>query len=303
MTGIFSRWFDGMPIVEVAKFFIKGLRKGDINMRASALSFSFFLALFPSVLFLFTLIPYIPIDNFQNELLKLLKTVIPEQAYIAVRETIEDIVGIKRGGVLSIGFIMALYFATNGTKAMMMGFNKSYHGSVKQSAWMMQWRATYITIILAVMVITAIGLLVGHSFIVRYIYKQQFVNKALYLLLVDSGKWIIMLLLCFFSISCLYYLGPSRKRKFRFISAGSSLATILIILTSIVFNYVVSNFTNYNKVYGSIGTLIIMMLYIRFNCLQLLIGFELNASIDNAKERADITKEKNNKADMVKVRV
>nr|MBK9650474.1 YihY/virulence factor BrkB family protein [Bacteroidota bacterium] len=285
MTKIIAKWFDGMPLLDVAKFFIRGLRKGDIDARASALSFSFFLALFPSLIFLFTLIPYIPIDHFQNELLKLIESFIPKQAYDTVKETLVDIVNNKRSGVLSIGFLTALYFATSGTNSMINSFNKSYHGFVKIPVWKQQLIATFLTILIALMIIIAIGLLVGHTFLIRYIYKHIHVNKQLYLLMVDSGKWLIMISLCFFTISCLYYFGPSRKRKFRFISAGSSLATILIILTSIIFDYFVSNFANYNKVYGSIGTLIMLMVYIRFNALQLLLGFELNASIENARDK------------------
>ena len=119
--------FDGLPLYEVADFFFTGIHKGGIKTRASSLAFSFFFALFPAIIFLFTLIPYIPIQNFQDQLLYLIKNVLPSNAYESTRDTIEDIVKHQRGGLLSLGFFLALYFTSNGFMAMMKGFNTSYH--------------------------------------------------------------------------------------------------------------------------------------------------------------------------------
>ena len=135
------------------------------------------------------------------------------------------------------------------------------------------------------MIITSIILLVGNEIVVKFIYKHNFVNKHIYRIILDLSKWIIILSLCFFAIACLYYFGPYHKKKFKFLSAGATFATVLIIATSLLFNYYVSNFANYNKLYGSIGALVIIMIYIQFNSMVLLLGFEFNASVDNAKKK------------------
>ncbi|MCY7292531.1 MAG: YihY/virulence factor BrkB family protein [Ferruginibacter sp.] len=266
-------------------FFIKGIRRGDITARSQALAFSFFLAIFPSLIFLFTLIPYVPIDNFQSQLLGLIQSLLPKDAYMATRETIIDIISIKRSGVLSLGFFFALYFSTNGFNAMINSFNKTYHGADLRPAWRQRMVAILLTLLVAVMVITAIVLLVGHEYVIKFIYKHKFVNRHFYRLIIEFGKWIIVMALSFFAIACLYYFGPYHKKKFKFLSAGATFATLLIIATSLLFNYYVANFANYNKLYGSIGTLIIVMIYIQFNSMVLLLGFEFNASVDNAKKK------------------
>src|SRR5665811_2194574 len=119
--------FDGMPVYDVAAFFIRGLQKGALSMRAAAFSYNFFLALFPTIIFFFTIIPYIPIAGFQDNLLELLQNFIPKKAFDAVEETLFDIVKRPRGGLLSIGFVMALYFSTNGIHSLIVAFNQSRH--------------------------------------------------------------------------------------------------------------------------------------------------------------------------------
>jgi membrane protein len=282
---VYYYWFAGIPFLEVLRFFIKGIRKGDIQARSEALAFSFFLALFPSIIFLFTLIPYIPIENFQKELFLLIQSLLPSTTFNAVRETLLDIINIKHTGILSLGFIFALYFSTNGFFALINSFNKSYHGFEKRAAWKQRLISLFLTLLVSTLVIMAIALLVGQQVAIKFMRSHHIVNRDFYKLLIDIGKWIIVVALCFFAIACMYYFGPSREKKFQFFSPGATFATLLIILTSLIFNYYVSNFANYNKLYGSIGTLIIVMLYIQFNSMMLLLGFEFNASIDNVQKR------------------
>lgn len=284
-------WFAGIPLYEVFKFFLRGIRKGDIQARSQALSFSFFMALFPSIIFLFTLIPYVPIDNFQKQLFLLIQSLLPADAFSTVRDTLIDIISIKRTGILSVGFLFALYFSTNGFNAMINSFNKSYHGAEVRPAWRQRLVAIFLTVLISSLIITAITLLVGQQIAIKFIRQHHIVNRDFYKLLLEIGKWIITAALCFFAIACLYYFGPSRNKKFQFFSPGATIATILIILTSVLFNYYVSNFSNYNKLYGSIGTLIIIMIYINFNSMMLLLGFEFNASIDNAIKRNALQKQ------------
>jgi membrane protein len=249
-------------------------------MRASALAFSFFLALFPSIIFVFTLIPYIPVDHFQDYLFNLLQSVMPKSAFEATQDTIADIIQKQRSGLLSIGFFSALYFSTNGFNAMINAFNETYHSMETRKPLYQRLVSLFMVLVTVVMIAIATTLIIYSE-----IGLQHLVHKSSVLYyFVLFGKWIILCGLCFCLISFNYYVGPKRKKGWRFFSAGSSFATVLIVLASTGFAYYVNNFGKYNKLYGSIGTLIVIMMLIYINSLILLLGFDLNASIHTAKE-------------------
>lgn len=275
--------FEGLSLYVVSKFFFTGLKNGALNMRASSLSFSFFLALFPTIIFLFTLIPYIPIDNFQDYLFGLLQKLMPEAAFEATESTIADIIGNKQGGLLSVGFITALYFSTNGFNAMIDSFNETYHDIETRNVWQQRLASFYMLFLTVLLLSISIGLLIFCEFALNNIHEN---NKILYYLL-SLLKWLVLGTLCYSIISFNYFLGPKRKQGWRFFSAGSMFATVLIIIATIGFTYYVNNFGNYNKLYGSIGTLIVILMLIYINSLILLLGFDLNASIKSAKKHHD----------------
>lgn len=277
--------FDGMPVYEVAVFFFQGIRKGALTLRASALAFNFFLAIFPAVIFLFTLIPYLPIENFREELFARLELLLPKEAFVLAKSTIDDLVSTQRGGLLSFGFILALYFATNGINAMMDAFNQSVHVAEKRSFIRQQLISILLVLIQSFLLIIAIALLAFGQITLDFLNEKGIIVSSINIFLLTAGQWITIGSLFYFAISFLYYFGPSIKGKWKFFSAGSSLATILMIIVSLGFAFYVNNFGQYNKVYGSIGTLIVIMLWIQFNSLILLIGFELNASILNARHQ------------------
>lgn len=272
--------FEGLSFYVVSKFFFQGIRNGALNMRASSLAFNFFLALFPSIIFLFTLIPYIPIEHFQDQLFNLLRSLLPKSAFEATEDTIADIIKNPRGGLLSIGFISALYFSTNGFNAMINAFNETYHEIETRSKLMQRLVSIVIVIVTTVLILSAVTLIILSELAFQRLVHAD--RLTYYLIL--FGQWIILLAVCFCFISFNYYMGPKRHKGWRLFSAGSIFATVLTILTSVVFAYYVNNFGNYNKLYGSIGTLIVIMLWIYINSLILLLGFDLNASIRKAKK-------------------
>lgn len=277
--------FDGMPVYDVASFFITGLQKGAISMRAAAFSYNLFLALFPAIIFFFTIIPYIPIAGFQDNLLNLMEDFIPKKAYVVVEETLFDIVKRPRGGLLSLGFVMAMYFSTNGIHSLIVAFNQSRHTKETRS-WIKQRLISIVLVfILSLLVIIAIVLITLGPVALDFLVTHNMLRDSFTYYLLIAGKWIISSALLFFAFSFLYYLAPAAESRFRFISAGSTLSTILTILASVGFNYYVNSISQYNTLYGSIGTLIIIMVWIFFNAMIVLIGFELNVSIRNAKRK------------------
>ena len=278
--------FAGLSLYDVAIFFWKGLMEGAITTRASSLAFNFFLAFFPSIIVFFTLIPYIPIEGLQETLMELLAVVLPPSTNEITFTTLDDIINNPRGGLLSLGFILALYFSTNGINSLIEAFNSSYH--IREIRPLIQQKilSLGLTLLLSVMLIIAIGLIIFGTVVVNYLVENSIITSSAADLII-YGKWMVMLAMLFFGISILFHLGPAMKSKWKLFTPGSIFATIFIIITSIGFNYYINNFSQYNKIYGSIGTLMIILLWMYFNSIILLTGFELNASISNAKQRSE----------------
>ena len=275
-------FFDGVPLYDVTLFFWRSIVDGSITTRASAIAFSFFIAFFPGLIFLFTLIPYIPIENFQAELLLLIEQLVPASTYATIDETLTDIITQPRSGLLSIGFFLALIFATNGLASMMSAFDATIH-SIYRRTWLSQrLAATILLFILLVLLTVAIALLTGGQDFINYLNDNDILQDKFIVYIFTVGKWIVTIALFFFAYAFLYYMAPAKKSQWRFISAGGTLATILSIGTLVGFTYYINNFSQYNKLYGSIGTLLIILLLMYVMSLILLVGFELNASIYQA---------------------
>ena len=277
--------FDGLPLYDVAAFFIKGLQNGWIGLRASAVAFNFILAIFPAIIFVFTLIAYIPIDGFQEQLLGLMEVLLPESVFDSVHETFQDIITKERGGLLSVTVISALYFSTNGLHTLIDSFNTTFHTIESRPYFVQRGISILLTLILTMFTFVAIALIIFGQIGVDFLQQLGWIEGSWATFSLNFARWVIVLSLMFFAISVLYFLGPAKQTKWRFFSAGSTLATVLVLVTSNGFSYFVENFGQYNKLYGSIGTLVIVMLWTYFNSIALLIGFELNASIEDAKLR------------------
>jgi len=275
--------FDGMPLYDVAKFFFEGIFKGYITTRASSIAFSFFMAVFPMVIVFFTLIPFVPIDNFQDILLNFIDEILPPQTQEIINSTLVDIIERPRSGLLSITFVLAIYFATNGFDSIIEAFNTTYH-TMESRTWLKQKLiSSLLFFIISVIVIISIAVITTGSHFLKFLVEQNILTSSITYYLLVGVKWLILIAMFFFTISFIYYLAPAKASKFRFISAGSSLATFLSLIASLAFNYYVQNFSSYNALYGSIGTLLIILVWIYFNAIILLIGFELNASIHSAR--------------------
>ncbi|MDO9214931.1 MAG: YihY/virulence factor BrkB family protein [Methylococcales bacterium] len=274
--------FAGLALYDIGYFFIVENQKSAINTRASAVAFTFFLALFPAIIFFFSLIPFLPIDNLHQQLLKEMHTLLPENAYQAAEVTIKDLVNTQHNGLLSFGFLVTLYFATNGINALIDAFNHAIHIVETRNFIQQRLVSLWLFIALTVLILTASLLIIFSEVAINYaIAHGVLLSDWLVIALLTLGKWVISFLLLFTAISLLYYFGPVKAAGYQLINTGALLATILSIIASLLFNYYVNNFATYNKVYGSIGTIMVVMLWLQFNCLIILIGFDLNAKIYN----------------------
>ena len=279
--------FDGIPITEVLSFVAQGFRKGVMVTRASSIAFNLLLALIPASIFLFSLIPFIPIPNFQEEMIRLFENILPENVYRFLESSIVDIVTRKSEGLLIIMLFATIVFSTNGIHAVINAFVVSAH-SFQARSWVNQRKISLVLLLIIVFMFSLAGFIVifgkqGLDSLVELHIIERNIVKSLLIF----AEWIIVVLLLFLAISFLYYFAPAKKTDFRFFSAGSTTATILFLLSSLGFSAYVNNFGLYNKFYGSLGTLLVVMLWLYLNSIAILIGFELNVSIKHAKEEAN----------------
>lgn len=281
--------FSPLPLYTVATFFFKEIGKETLVNKASSLAYNFMLAIFPAIIFLFTLIPYIPKSiGFQKTLMDLLALVLPNNAYLAFETTINEIVNIQNGSLLSVGFLLSIFFSTNGVHKLMVAFNKSSL-IVETRTWLKQRLvAMVLTFIIAVSVIVCIAAMAIGEILLTYLQNELNYKGGITLFAIQLTKWALLGILYFITVSILYRYGPAHAKKWKFFSAGSWLATILAFVTIWGFSFYINNFGSYNKLYGSIGTLIVVMIWLYLNSLILLIGFELNASVDLSKRSVKI---------------
>ncbi len=286
--------FGTLSLYAIISTFIKEFLKGSLFNKASSLAYNFMLAFFPATIFLFTLIPYIPVKNFQAELLKTMASVLPTNAYLAFENTIVDIISIHHGKLLSLGFITTLYFATNGVSNLMQAFNRSSL-IIEKRTWLKRRAiALTLTVVISISLLTAIVIMIVGQNAILFLQDHIASNSSFWYYLLTLSRWLIIVLIFFVTVSLLYRYGPAHKLKWPFFNPGSILATALAILSSWGFTYYINHFSSYNKLYGSLGTLIVVMIWLWLNSLILLIGFELNANIDLSRRSIKVVKQRYN---------
>lgn len=279
--------FDGLPISHVFTFVLKGFTKGVLVTRASSIAFNLLIALLPASIFLFTLIPFIPLPNFQEEVIRLFENFLPANAYGYLESTIIDVVTNKSSELLLIMFVATVVFSTNGIHAIIHAFIVSAH-AFRSRSWINQRKISVVLLGLVLFMIGIAGtLIIFGKIAVNRLAELDLIRKTAVFYILIGIKWILIVLFVFLAISFLYYLAPARRNEFRFFSPGSTIATILFVLTSLGFSAYVNNFGHYNKLYGSIGTLMVILLWLYLNSIAILIGFELNVSINEARHEGE----------------
>jgi membrane protein len=275
--------FRDQSLFYVGRYFIRSMFDDDLILRASSLAFNFFLALFPAIIFFFTLIAYIPIENLHDEILSYLQYILPHNTYATVSSTISDILKRQRGDLLSFGFFAAIFFGSNGFVSMINAFQK-YAANEHRRPWYLQrLRSIFLTLLTALILVLSILVVTYLSITFNWLNSKNIIRGAGYEFGIQAFEYISIFVLFYFIISSLYYFGSYRGSGWNFFSPGGTFASILSLLTTFTFAYYVNHFNSYNKLYGSIGTLIALMVLIYFNCIVVLIGFELNSSIDRAE--------------------
>ncbi|WP_046758783.1 YihY/virulence factor BrkB family protein [Kordia jejudonensis] len=286
---------EGLSLYDLIEMYILGIINGALTSRAGAVAFSFFMAIFPSLLFLLNLLPYIPIENFQADFIRTITSLLPNETAAFLNEIIVDIVKNKRVGLLSTTFFLSIFLMANGVNAIFAGFESSYYIQKRRRFFQQYLYALSVGLILALLLIFTIVVL-GYVELYVIPYISDFAGKTTGIqvasgneIAVYIAKFLFIILMVYIGTAILYYFGTHQGRRAKFFSPGVLLTTVLIVLTSYLFGIYISNFSQYNELYGSIGALLILMMYIWLNANILLLGFELNASLDMLKKNKQAT--------------
>ena len=249
--------FNGIPLFDVVRFFFIQTQKTSLNERASSIAFNLLLAIPPACIFIFTLLPYLPIKDELEQLYELIRDVIPgKQNHEPIIKFLKDFASIERSDLLSVGFLLALYFSSNAMIGIMSSFNKmNYIGFSQRHVVHDRWVAIKLTLILYLILLLSIVVLVSRGAVLTWLGIESPTIRNIIL----NVRWIVIILLFFFIISFIYRHAPAVHKKWKIITPGSILATFMMIACTMGFSYYVVNFGEYNKLYGSIGTILILM--------------------------------------------
>lgn len=275
--------FEGVPLYDVMNFFRKQVQTIGLTERASAIAYNFIMAIPPSFLFLFTLIPHLPFIKkaaLKRELHVLITDVIPAKVHNAnLIQFVDSFIDDSKIGLLSFGLLTALFFASNAMMGLMRSFNKNYLGFAKRKDLHTRWLAIKLTALLFLLVLGCLILLITQGALLKWIgVKNQIFRDIIFYV-----RWIFIVALIYYSIAFIYKYAPAVEKRWKLRSPGTILATTMSILANYGFSYFVNNFGKYNALYGSIGSIIVLMAVIYINSLVLIIGFELNVSINSLK--------------------
>lgn len=275
--GVRFSMLEGYSLYDLMELYILGIVKGAFSYRAGSIAFSFFMALFPFALFILNLIPYIPIDNFQHDFMQFIANSVPPNTFGAIESILDDIMNNSYRSLLSSGVLLSIFLMTNGIFAIIGGFESSYHISISRNIIRQYIVALGLSVLLAFTLIFSVAFYVVLEILM---YKSNIDS-----MLIQWSRSVYLLIVVLFTTSILYKFGAKETKGMSFISVGSVFTTILYVLTSYLFSVYVLRFARYNELYGSIGTLLVVMFYLWINCMILLMGFELNLAISKLKSK------------------
>ncbi len=281
---IYIPGFERVNLYQVVKFLFKQLNTLGLYDRASAISFNLIMALPAGFLFLFSIIPYFPSTfKVKKQILSVFKDIAPNSStYRFILEIINDLLS-QHVGVFSFGFLLLLFYASNAMTGIIRSFDKSIMQN-KPFFLHQRMRAIRLTIILILLVFASLLVLIGQDQLTTLLREVFDIKRKTIIPYWNLVRWSVIILLLFFGNAFIYKYAPLIKEKWSLMSPGALLSTLLMLLTTLGFSYWVNHFSSYNKIYGSIGTVLVVMTLVYINALILLIGFELNVSIEVLKK-------------------
>jgi membrane protein len=288
--------FKGLSIYDLTEMYVVGILQGTLSTRASAIAFSLFMALFPLLIFMVTLVPYlfeyVSIQNadFEGQFQLFLESFLPTATGEYFGEVFQQIKDQKRGGLLSSAFILSIFLVANGVNAIFGGFETSYHIELTRNFFRQYLFALMVGLILAILIILGFVMFIYFEVYVL-VYLDEFQARLGGYVMEDGdrtgvqvAKVLFFVVLSYFTTATLYYFGTREGKQAHFFSVGALMTTLLFVVTSYLFGVYVDKFARYNELYGALGGLLILMVYIWLNSNILLLGFELNASLNSLRK-------------------
>jgi membrane protein len=272
-----------LSLYHLLEIYGNGIVKGTFSSRASSIAYSFFVALFPFLLFILNLIPYVPIKDFEMRFLQFIEELLPAQTTEFFYPTIADIAVNPRGGLLSLSIILSLFLAANGVNAIFSAFEYSFHVTINRNFFRQYGIAFLVSLFLALLLLITVGVILYGEYAIANLVGNSYLSDDVFW--ITTLQFTVFLIMVYVVIATLYYYGTKEGKESRFFSTGALITTLLFLLTTYLFTIYINNFSNYNELYGSIGALLIMMLYIWINANLLLLGFELNISLQRLKDK------------------
>ncbi len=282
--------FEGLSIYDLLEMYVVGIIEGALTTRASSIAFSFFTAIFPFLLFIIIIIPEIPIDGFQDKFLTFLDTFLPPQTSEFFNHNIFENISVKSGSLFSTVFLLSMFLMANGVSAVFSGFEHSYHDQLSRGFFKQYLYAFGVALILAFLVVLTVGVLAfTQIYVITPLYEnisgEEIESSTTGLFWLNTAKYVFSTIMVYIATATLYYFGTKEGRKSKFFSIGALFTTLLILLTSYLFGVYIENFSQYNELYGSIGALLILLFYLWLNSNIILLGYELNASLQQLRRK------------------
>jgi len=273
----------GLTLYDISSFIYNLIKKGNLNIKSAAISFDFFIALFPAIIFFLTLIPFIPVSDFQDRLFHKLSIILPENVFSLLEIAFDDLVHLKYHALLSVGFLLSIYFASKSIDTILTVFNDSHQKKIHPNPY----KQRFLSLVLFVKIISLLILSIFISFYSDSLIYDLYINDShlIFTLLLHIFKWVTIFYLLIYSLSILYNYGNTHQRKFNIINAGSLFATLTILLASKILSFFFENLSNYNEIYGSLSAILITFIWIKTLSYILIIGFELYTAKELHKQK------------------
>ncbi|MBL6645865.1 MAG: YihY/virulence factor BrkB family protein [Flavobacteriales bacterium] len=276
--------FQGMSAWDVFRFFVVGVAEGALGIRAAAIAFQVFVAIFPVILVLLSLLPLVPVADFQESLFDALRTYFPGDTFRLVESTVADLLATGvHPEIASLGFLLMLFYASSSINGILSGLNEAHHLDRRGNWLLLRAMSILLMVVFSLFLIVAVLLIVFSGTVLDWLTAQGLLALE-DLPLIQLIRWLVTLALLFTTITALYNAADFSKDRWRFITPGAVATTFLIVVTSIAFAWFATSLSSYNKLYGSLGTLLLLLVWLNLNCFLLIIGFDLNTALNKARK-------------------
>ncbi|WP_435607891.1 YihY/virulence factor BrkB family protein [Pseudomonas knackmussii] len=263
---------------KLLKLTVEGFVEDEMPTYAAALAYQGLFSLFPFLLFLIALLGFLHLPEFFDWLRGQAAYVLPAQALDQVNPVIDQLQQ-RQGGLLSIGIIVALWSSSAAVRSLMHALNAAYDVPETRPVWKRFPLSVFYTLGLVVMLMLVTALMILGPQVMGWIAEKVGLQDFV-VLLWSLLRWPLMILLMMMAVAVIYNVTPCVRHRFRLITPGSVLAVVAWVAASLAFGFYVKHFGNYNAMYGSVGAIIVLLLYFYISAAVLLLGAELNAAIE-----------------------